>query len=50
MTVNEALRAMAGIVILISLALAVGGVCRGLDQDGVRALGEAGHWLGLAFQ
>ena len=35
---------------MISLALAVGGVCRGLDQDGVRALGVAGHWLGLAFQ
>ena len=35
---------------MISLALAVGGVCRGLDQEGVRALGEAGHWLGLAFQ
>jgi len=35
---------------MISLALAIGGVCRGLDQDGVRELGEAGHWLGLAFQ
>ena len=35
---------------MISLALAVGGVCRGLDQAGVRELGKAGHWLGLAFQ
>ncbi len=35
---------------MIGLALSVGGVCRGMDDGAVSALGAAGQWLGLAFQ
>ncbi len=35
---------------MIGLSMALGGVCRGVDEDTVTELGAAGQWLGLAFQ